>query len=323
MVQSQLGLCDFCPMLARSPDDGKTWNDERPIWPHLQSQFSIFGSISRSLDGTLYYFGTRAAIGTPGESNWCEATQGIRANELVWARSNDGGRSWTEPAQIPSPVPGAAEAPGPMWITREGTWHVCFAPYNTFDPTVVVPRNQVVLVSSSDQGKSWRSTAMLRFSDELSTGAEAWVVELSDGRLLGTCWNLNQRDGSDFPNAYAISSDGGLTWSPTRSTGIRGQSTALTPLADGTALFLYCQRRHGRSGIGLARVRPTEDDFGILSNDLVWEVPQQLTTTAHGEWTKFTFGEPSATLLDDGRVLVFFWSLSGGVGSIQFVRTKL
>jgi hypothetical protein len=286
----------------------------------LQSKFSIFGSVSRAPDGDLYFFGTRAAIGSPGESNWCEATQGIRANELVWAFSYDGGDTWTEPTLIPPPVPGAAEAPGPMTVTHNGAMHACFAPYNTFDPTVVVPRNQVVLVTSLDAGKSWRSTSMLRFNDDLSTGAEAWVVELSDWRLLGTCWNLNQRDGSDFPNAYALSSDGGFTWSPTRSTGIHGQSTALTPLTDGSALFVYCKRRTGRVGVYLAHVRPTEDDFGILSNEIVWEIPQQPTTAAHGEWTDFTFGEPSATVLGDDSVLVFFWCLDQGVGSIQFVR---
>jgi hypothetical protein len=322
MVQAQLGLNDFCPHLIRSSDNGHTWNSERPIWPSLIERYSIFGSISSSPDGALYFFGTHAPIHAPGEANWCEATQGIKANELIWARSDDFGHTWSEPELISSPIPGAAEAPGPMCITKDGTWHACYAPYNTFDPEVVVPRNQVVLMSSADQGRSWRATSMLRFSEQWSTGAEAWVVELADHRLLATCWNINQSDGSDFPNAYAISEDGGHTWSPTRSTGIFGQSTALTPLCDGSALFTYCKRRSGKVGVWLANIRPTDVDFGIQSNEIVWEAPQRPPSVAHADWTHFTFGEPSATVLEDGTVLVFFWHLTGGAGSIQCVRIK-
>jgi hypothetical protein len=322
MVQAKLGLNDFCPMIARSSDRGTTWSHERPIWPHLRKRYSLFGSISRSQDGVMYFFGTRARIDSPGESNWCRATQGIKANELIWAHSSDDGRTWSQPTLIASPIPGAAEAAGAMCIAQNGTWHVCYAPYNTFDPAVAVPRNQIVLLSSPDQGSSWQYTPMLRFSDELHTGAEAWVVELADRRLLGTCWNLNQRDGSDLPNAYSVSHDGGRSWSPTKSTGVMGQSTSLTPLPDGTALFLYNQRRTGRIGVWLAHVRPTDEDFGILSNEVVWEAPVPPVTAAHGEWTQYTFGEPSATLLDDGSILIFFWCLIEGIGSIQFVRVS-
>jgi hypothetical protein len=322
MVQAQLGLNDFCPLIIRSTDNGHTWHDERPIWSNLVARYSIFGSISSGSDGKLYFFGTRTRIDSPGEPNWCDATHGLKTNELIWARSMDEGHTWSEPAVIPSPLVCAAEAPGPMLIMRDGTWHACFAPYNTFDPMLVVQRDQIVLVSSSDEGRTWSSTSMHRFAENSSTGAEAWVVELSNRRLLGTSWNINQRDGGDFPNAYAISDDGGHTWSPTWSTGIFGQSTALSPLGDGSALFMYCRRREDPVGVGLAHVRPTDESFGILSNEIVWVAPQRPKTGNHAEWTQFTFGEPSATILEDSSVLVFFWCLADGAGSIRFVRTK-
>jgi hypothetical protein len=323
MVQSALGVNDFVPVIARSSDDGKCWGTERPIWPHLKQRFSIFGAISRSSDGDLYFFGTRTPIHAPGEPNWCEKTQGLKENELIWARSDSEGVAWSEPSLIPMFFPCAAEAPGALCVAQDGTWHACYSPYNTFDPQLAVPRNQVVLLSSADAGRSWRSTAMLRFDDPMATAAEAWVVELPDGRLLGTCWNLNQRDGGDFPNANAVSNDRGLTWSLTRSTGIIGQTTALAPLPDGGALFVYCNRRHVRNGIWLARVQPSENDFGIRYNEVVWQSPNCTSAAAHDAWTGFTFGEPSATLLDDGRVLVFCWCLENGVGNIQFVELDL
>ena len=65
-----------------------------------------------------------------------------------------------------------------------GHWLACFAPYNTFDPEVIVDRQQIVAIISEDEGKTWEHTAMLRFPEEHSGGAEAWIIELDDGRVL-------------------------------------------------------------------------------------------------------------------------------------------
>src|SRR5581483_8958022 len=103
-------------------------------------------------------------------------------------------------------------------------------------------------------------------------------------------------------NAYALSDDGGRTWTPTRSTGIRGQSTALAALPDGRALFVYNQRRHGEIGVWLALVQPTDTDFGIEANEIVWKAQtgtQSGSSGEHTEWEDFSFGEPSVTLLPD------------------------
>ena len=322
MVQEALGWNDFKPMLARSADGGVTWREEGLIWPGLAASQSIFGSISRAPSGELLFFGARTPIAQPGESNWCEATQGLKQNELIWSRSTDGGTSWTDPQPIPMPFPGAAEAPGALCATRAGVWHACYSPYNTFDPNVKPERNQVVLLTSPDRGCIWRHTAMLRWADPLFTAAEAWVVELADGRLLGTCWNLNQRDGTDFPNAYAVSKDGGTTWSPTRSTGILGQSTALCPLPDGRAFFIYNQRKHGEPGVWLAAVQPTAADFGVKWNHVLWKAPAP-GKSGHAEWTNFGFGEPSVTFLPDGTFLAVLWCLGDDGRGIRYVKGKM
>ena len=120
LVQSKLGVNDFLPVLSRSHDSGVTWEEAQPIWPHLASRWSIFCSISRAPGGELFLYGMRIPIDHPGESFWSEETQGIKANELIWAHSADGGQNWTEPQVIPMPIAGAAEAPGAMCITRGG-----------------------------------------------------------------------------------------------------------------------------------------------------------------------------------------------------------
>ena len=122
VAQAALGRNDFKPILASSEDGGITWREEGLIWPQLQDTYSIFGSVSRSPAGDLFFYGGRTRIDEPGETCWSEATQGLKQNELVWAKSTDCGRTWSEPVVIPMPIPGAAEPPGAMCVTRGGRW---------------------------------------------------------------------------------------------------------------------------------------------------------------------------------------------------------
>lgn len=323
MFTAALARNDFLPVLFCSRDGGVTWQEQGPVWPHLQERWSIFVSISRDDEGQLYLFGSRSPIDQPGESFWSDATQGLKQNELIWARSTDNGRTWTEPAVIPMPVPGSAEAPGAMCVTRDGRWRAVYSPYNTFDPSLKVEQHQVVMVASDDHGRTWQHTSMLRFAETRSGGAEAWVVQLADGRLLGTAWQINHAQGGDFPNAYAISHDCGFTWQPTRSTGIMGQSTALAALPEGGALFIYNQRKHGDPGVWLAEVQPADNDFGVRSNEIIWRAAtrtQSGSSGQHEEWHDFSFGEPSVTVLPDGNLLVTLWCLQPDGSGIRYVK---
>lgn len=325
VAQSGLGVNDFTPMLARSSDGGRTWGEARPIWPELIGKYSIFGSISRGLGGRHLFFGSRTVIESPGELFWSDALQGLKANELVWSESKDDGRTWSPFRVIPQPVAGSAEAPGALCETRSGGLVCCYAPYRTFDPALQVETNQIVSLASDDGGRTWRAGRMVTFPNPKANGAEAWVVELSDGRILGTSWHINP--GVDEPNAFALSSDGGFSWGPTQSTGILGQSTSLAPWRDGEALFIYNQRRHGDIGVWLARVRPEGDQFGIQSNARIWAAPrpaQDPTKTSHESWTNFSFGEPAAVVLPDDTVLVALWtSPAAGGGEIRAVKVSL
>jgi hypothetical protein len=325
MLTAGLGTNDFVPVLYRSSDLGTTWTEQGTVWPHLRSAWSIFASLSRDAAGRLFLFGSRTPIDTPGEPFWSEATQGLKENELVWASSPDG-RTWTDPRPIPPAFPGAAEAPGPLCVTRGGRWLGPYSPYNTFDPAVRVVRNQVLAACSDDAGQSWFHVPMLRFGDADSGGAEAWVIELSDGRQLATCWQVGPPGRGDHPNAFALSHDGGRTWTPTASTGILGQATALAALPGGRALFAYNQRRHGEVGVWLAVVRPTDADFGLEINEIAWraETPTRSGTSGeHLGWSDFAFGEPSVTVLPGGTLLVALWCLQPSGRGIRYVQLQL
>jgi hypothetical protein len=323
MVQSALGINDFVPTLAESRDGGITWSERGPVWPELAGVSSLFMGLSRSPTGELFLYGTRTPIDAPGESFWSEASGGLKQNDLVWARSSDSGRSWSRPAVIPMPQAGAAEAPGPMCITRHGRWVVCYAPYPTFDPDVQVDRGHLVLLYSDDEGASWRHTSMIRFAEPESGGAEAWVVELADGRLLGTCWHLSLTDAREFQNPCAISADAGATWQPPVSTGILGQSTALAPLDEGGALLVYNQRKHGDIGVWLAGLRLSGAEVGVEWNQPVWRAElatQTASSGQHDDWCDFAFGEPSVAVVPDGSLLVTLWCLQPSGRGIRYVK---
>jgi hypothetical protein len=324
MLTSGLGTNDFTPTLFRSRDGGVTWQEQGEFWAHLRECWSIFASISRDAAGNVYFFGSRTPIGNPGEPFWSDATQGLKQNELVWARSTDGGRTWPDPTAFALPLPGAAEAPGALCVTRAGAWIAPYSPYNTFDPEVVVTRNQVVLVRSEDQGRTWGHAAMMSFEDPASSAAEAWCIELADGRLLGVAWQMHHE--GDYPNPYTLSHDGGRSWSPPRSTGIQGQSTALAALPDGRALFVYNQRKHGDIGVWLAVARPTDAGFRIEHNAPIWKAEtgtQSGTSGEHSEWGDFSFGEPSIAPLADGALIATLWSIQPTGRGIRWVKLKM
>jgi len=325
ITQSAMGINDFCPHLAKSRDGGIRWQDCGPIWPQLADDWSILVTISRGPSGELFLFGSRCRIDHTDETFWCEATQGLKENELVWSRSHDDGATWTDPAPIPMPFSAAAEAPLPMCISQSGRWICCYSPYNTFDPSVTVDRSQAVVLVSDDEGQTWQHDRLLSYRESQSGNAAVSVTELSSGRFLAAGWHLHLAEEQDFPNGFAMSNDG-LHWEPTRSTGIMGQSVGLAPLPDGRVLMYYTQRKHGPVGIGMAVAHPQAETFGLEQTEIVWHAERATEHNSsgdHAEWTDFAFGMTVVTRLDTKTVLLSFWLHQPDGRGVRYVRFRI
>ena len=322
---SGLGINDFKPMLTRSADGGITWSEPAPLWPDLAANWSILAPASGSPDGDLLVFGSRCRVDVPGESFWCDETQGLKCNELIWSRSTDGGVTWLDPQVVPMPTAGAAEAPNPMCVTRQGRYIGCYSPYGTFDPAVQPDRSIFVVVYSDDQGATWQHTEMMRFDEPRSGTAMGAVTQLADGRLIGSGWHMHLDDAQDYATPYVLSDDGSA-WKPQRSTGIIGQSVSLTALPEGGVLMPYNQRKHGEPGVWLALAEPTAADFGLTANQVVWrasEATRSGTSGDHSQWTDFSFGSPAVVLLGRGKLLLTFWVELPEACGVRYVRAMM
>ena len=311
VLRTGAGVPDYTPHQSRSDDGGRTWTAEGPVWPSLVGRASISVALSRSRAGdALPLRDVHARRRRRGQLVGRRAAGAQAERPDLGAIIAMRGRTWPDPTIIPMPIPGAAEAPGPMTVTRSGRLVAVYAPYNTFDESVEVDRNQIVLVKSDDDGQTWSHTSMLRFADPESGGAESWVVELADGRLVGAAWHMSLTTGRDERIPYGISHDGGDTWTPTRSTGIVGQATSLAALPDGRVLLVYNQREQPDPGVWLAVADPSDDDFGVQRLGPAWLAERATINpddSGHDAWQDFRFGEPSVTLLPDGDVLVTLW----------------
>ena len=111
------------PHHSRSDDGGRTWTAEGPVWPSLVGRASISVALSRVAVGDAATSTGRSTRVDDGEDTWWDGErQALKQNDLIWARSSDAGRTWPDPTIIPMPIPGAAEAPGPMTVRARAAW---------------------------------------------------------------------------------------------------------------------------------------------------------------------------------------------------------
>ncbi|MFN8620710.1 MAG: sialidase family protein [Chloroflexota bacterium] len=307
--------------LSRSRDGGRTWTREADILPGTtEPRSSNFLKPSVAPDGvTVYAYGSRS-----GDHAGLEF--GEREAVSVLCTSRDGGRTWSAPAEVPMPSR-LLEVSDAALVTRSGR---LLAPAATIEPDHLGER--VVLAISDDGGRSWpRSTTCLRDPDGRLGYLEQKLTELPDGRLLATAWTATMAGLVDRSNSFALSADGGLTWSPPRSIGTMGQTLSVTPLGGDRLLVLY-NRRYGRQGVVIAIARLDEQGpWPILWEGLVHDAAASRERAAGAdaieEMKAFAFGFPTAVRLADGELLATWWqSLDGdplGTTGVAYARLRV
>jgi sialidase-1 len=303
---------------ARSTDGGKNWKIEGQLLPPTTDPPTAnFLKLSLSADGsTIYAYGTRF-LGDP------DARYGERTGKAIFCTSVDGGHSWSPPSEIPMPdCPlEVSHSIRPLASGR------LLAPAATLaDPKRL--GEEVFVVVSEDGGRTWPSRRTVFRDPAGKLGFwEQKLAEIGPNRLLAVAWTVTLGDYHDQSDSFAISEDGGWSWSPHVSTGIRGQTMTPLWLGDNRLLVLY-NRRYGAQGIVACLATFTPSAWTVQHETLMYDARASREGPAQGatgvdELDSFQFGFPTAIRLQDGTYLATHWCVEEGRSCIRWTKLRI
>lgn len=303
---------------ARSRDGGSTWQLEGQLLPPTMDPPSAnFLKLSLSADGkTIYAYGTRY---------WGSVDEkfGERRGEALYCISTDNGHTWSAPRTIPMPdCPlEVSHSIRPLMSGR------LLAPTGTLAQKDRLGEEVLVAVSD-DGGETWPSHRTV-FKDPAGRLGfwEQKLVEFAPNQLLAVAWTVTLGDYQDQPDSFAISRDGGWTWGPIQSTGIRGQTMTPLPLGGDRLLVLY-NRRYGAQGIVAVLVSFTDTAWSVHHEQLLYDARAfrdgpSAGATGVDELASFQFGFPTAIRLHDDTYLATHWCVEQGICGIRWTKFRI
>ncbi|MBI2437257.1 MAG: exo-alpha-sialidase [Lentisphaerae bacterium] len=290
--------------IARSLDGGETWRLEGPLpVGTLARPTSNTGRITVMENGEIVAFVIRHDRSRLEEGFANPRNLGFIAGELLIVRSRDGGRTWSPPATLAPPLVGPEfEMCCPIIPLRDGRWLLPTSTWRNWDGHCPNGMKAVALVSR-DRGLTWPEYVDVMADPQREIIYwESKVLELPDGRLLAVAWAYDEKRSSDLPNQYALSVDGGKTFSRPRSMELQGQTLTSIALDDGRILSVY--RRTDKPGLW-ANVSRLKGDSWINESELpLWGVNLAglMGTSANmaQNFAVLRFGAPCLTRLANG-----------------------
>lgn len=197
--------------LSRSTDGGQTWEDMRIVLnfdeygdlPKAQNGVGDPAILVDEVTGVIWVI----AAWTHGMGNqraWVSSQPGMDINhtaQLVLTKSEDDGKTWSEPINITSQV-------------KDPTWHFLLQGPGrgiTMEDGTLVFASQYIgadripnagIIYSKDRGETWHIHEYAR-----TNTTEAQVAEIEPGVLM-----LNMRDNRGGSRAVATTKDLGKTW---------------------------------------------------------------------------------------------------------------
>lgn len=313
--------------LFRSTDEGMTWRHEGPQSHELDGQqISESGRLTRLADGrivALLHRHDRTEHADEGLVN--PKTLGFVPTSFAISESADEGRTWSAARAIEPPLVGPAfELCSPITVLGDGRWLLPTSTWRDWNGAAPSGNRMVALVSS-DEGKSWPSYFdVMHHPSNKVLYWESKIVELADGTLVAVAWGYDEATSKDLPNQYALSRDGGKTWTAPASMGLRGQTLAPLVLAGDRILCVY--RRIDVPGLWAQLARLDGDRWTNEGTEPLWGHNQGGLTGSSGSMAQnfqvLRFGAPCLTRLDDGRIFMAFWCYEDTVGMLRWFRFR-
>lgn len=325
-IGSAFEAADMRSFVCRSPDGGKTWSQPTKIFEPDESSHRVSTTCRVSLlpDGSLMGWACLFDRSDTDNGLVSPATDGFVRTRFAVVRSHDGGRTWsdTEPVSLPFDWDYFETCSPPVPV--DGRILVPSSPLRATDGTLPTIPNGVAFVSE-DGGKSWPNATTIFFDRQGEPSAwELKLTRLTDGRLLAVCWSYDPKADGPMPNRWAVSVDGGVTFGPSRSTGIRGETCTPIALEDNHVLCVY--RGYEKPGLRAHLAKIDGDHWEALTDIPVWSGPSYGQEKQESKWAQMRtlqLGLPTLVRLSDGEVLAAFWCVDDGVGNIRWYRFRM
>lgn len=308
--------------LMRSTDGGKTWELLPPVInrPGVTVPTTSSFKITFLKDGRALLFGYETPRPDPDTPVGNPETGGLLDDDVVILWSTDGCKTFTPPQSIPCAWGPHVEASAPLYELKDGVLATPITGFPDWNGKTH-GRNCGRLLRSDDGGKTFTDDVVcMEFPGDEITCYEQRMTQTDSGALVVIGWNENMRTGERLRNHYTISTDGGKTFSEPRDTGVLGQASSVTALGGERVLAIHAIRRDtDRPGIYGYVVDVSGGGWKKESEPvLLWEpaTPMVKDTTMAEIFSFLKFGQPNATRLADGRVIMTHWAVENGQGRV-------
>jgi hypothetical protein len=245
---------------------------------------------------------------------------GERSTEAIMCVSTDAGQTWSPP-RVLGFRGRRLEISSPILSLSDGS---LLAPAATIDQGRLGER--VLALGSTDGGRTWgQLTTVFQDPDGARGYLEHKFCEAGPGRVVATAWTIRMADVTDLPNSYAISTDGGHSWSPPRMTELGCQTLSTVWLGDDRLLALGNVRTERPGIVGCIVHVDRAGEWRTASLDYIFEPAARGPSQRDGAdgleaMRAFDFGFPTCLRLHDGSILATFWVRTGERTQVRWAR---
>jgi hypothetical protein len=314
---------DVRPYITRSADGGRSWTDPKSVPVPEDELASYTCRTTRLANGNLIALVTRFDRHRRDHGLANPETDGFVETEFSWMRSADDGRTWSEQTPIaPAMDWHRFESCSPIVELGEGHWLVPTSLWRDWEGGCPSGLRAVAL-RSDDGGETWPQ--VVEVMDGVAEQRAYWeqkISVLTDGRVLAQCWTFDLEAGASLKNRYALSEDGGVTFTAPMETPLNGETCTTLALAENHLLCVY--RRTDQKGLWAHVARIEGDAWMPLADAPLWGAERaSYTEQSDGVFDQLStlqFGYPQVVNLHDGDCFTVFWCVEDGVSNIRWVR---